>query len=265
MVAPETGRLRLLPADHREARPEIVMSDAEHLRALIRKMESISEISREERQLLLELPLTVKRFEAGTDIVSEGDKTKHCCLVLEGLVCRYKTVENGNRQILSLHIPGDIPDLHSLHIEQMDHSLGTLSDSRVGFIPHEAVLRLSRKSYRIAEAFWREALIDAAVFREWMVGIGRRSAQSRLAHFLCEFSTKMRAVGLSDGIRFELPMTQTEIGDALGLSTVHTNKTLKVLRDAGLIELRGRRLKLLDWDALCELGEFDDAYLHLRE
>lgn len=241
------------------------MSDADPLRALIRKMESISEISTDERKLLLELPLTIRRYDAGTDIISEGESTKHCCLVLEGLVCRYKTVENGNRQILSLHIPGDIPDLHSLHIKQMDHSLGTLSASRVGFIPHEAVLRLSRASYRIAEAFWREALVDAGVFREWMVGIGRRSAQSRLAHFLCEFATKMRAVGLSDGIRFDLPMTQTEIGDALGLSTVHTNKTLRALRESRLIELRGRRMKVLDWDGLCELGEFDPAYLHLRE
>jgi CRP-like cAMP-binding protein len=241
------------------------MAEDGHLRALIRKMESISEITAEERQLLLQLPLTVKSFEAGTDIVSEGDRTKNCCLVLEGLVCRYKTVANGNRQILSLHIPGDIPDLHSLHIEQMDHSLGTLTASRVGFIPHEAVRRLSRTSYRIAEAFWREALVDAAVFREWMVGIGRRSAQSRLAHFLCEFATKLRVIGGSDGIRFELPMTQTEIGDALGLSTVHTNKTLRALREAGLIELRGRRLKIRDWDGLCALGEFDPGYLHLRE
>lgn len=241
------------------------MVEDEHLRALIRKMESISEITEDEKQLLLQLPLTLKSFEAGTDIISEGDRTKNCCLVLEGLVCRYKTVANGNRQILSLHIPGDIPDLHSLHIEQMDHSLGTLTASRVGFIPHEAVRRLSRASYRIAEAFWREALVDAAVFREWMVGIGRRSAQSRLAHFLCEFATKLRAIGRSDGIRFELPMTQTEIGDALGLSTVHTNKSLRALREAGLIELRGRRLKIVDWDGLCELGEFDPGYLHLRE
>lgn len=241
------------------------MAEDEHLRALIRKMESISEITEDEKQLLLQLPLTLKSFEAGTDIISEGDRTKNCCLVLEGLVCRYKTVANGNRQILSLHIPGDIPDLHSLHIEQMDHSLGTLTASRVGFIPHEAVRRLSRASYRIAEAFWREALVDAAVFREWMVGIGRRSAQSRLAHFLCEFATKLRAIGRSDGIRFELPMTQTEIGDALGLSTVHTNKSLRALRQTGLIELRERRLKILDWDGLCELGEFDPGYLHLRK
>lgn len=241
------------------------MTEAGHLRALLRKMESISDLTDPERAQLLAMPLSLREYDSNVDIVSEGDRTKHCCLVLEGLLCRYKRVENGNRQILSLHVPGDIPDLHSLHIEVMDHSLGTLSPSRVGFIPHEVVRQLTRSSYRIAEAFWREALIDAAVFREWMVGIGRRSAQSRLAHLLCEFATKMRAVGLSDGLVFDLPMTQTEIGDALGLSTVHTNKTIKSLRATGLLEIRGRRMRVLDWDGLCEIGEFDPTYLHLRE
>lgn len=240
------------------------MDKAEHLAAFLRKLESIAELAADERQAILELPVSLKRFDASQDIVSEGERTRQCCLVVEGLVCRYKLVASGERQIMSLHIPGDIPDLHSLHIETMDHSLGTLTPALVGFIPHDAVRRMTRASYKVAEAFWREALIDAAIFREWMVGIGRRSAPSRLAHFLCEFVTKMQAVGLSDGVVCELPMTQTEIGDALGLSTVHTNKKLRELRAARLIELRGRRLRVLDWDGLCALGEFDPVYLHLR-
>lgn len=241
------------------------MNKSDHLAAFLRKLESITELSAEERQAILDLPVTLRHVEANQDIVSEGEITKQCCLVLEGLVCRYKLVNSGERQIMSLHIPGDIPDLHSLHIEKMDHSLGTLTPALVGFISHDAVRRMTRASYKVSEAFWREALIDAAIFREWMVGIGRRSAPSRLAHFLCEFVTKMEAVGLSDGVICELPMTQTEIGDALGLSTVHTNKKLRELRAARLIELRGRRLKVLDWDGLCELGEFDPTYLHLRK
>lgn len=241
------------------------MNKSDHLAVLLRKLESVTELSGEERQALLDLPITLKRFDANVDIVTEGETTRQCCLIIEGLACRYKLVNSGERQIMSLHIPGDVPDLHSLHIETMDHSLGTLTPVLVGFISHDAVRRVTRSSYRVAEAFWREALIDAAIFREWMVGIGRRSAPSRLAHFLCEFVTKMEAVGLSDGVTCELPMTQTEIGDALGLSTVHTNKKLRELRAAKLIELRGRRLKVLDWAGLCELGEFDAAYLHLRK
>lgn len=171
------------------------MKKENHLAALIQKLETIASLTAEDRRMLLGLPLNVRQFDSHQDIVSEGERTKQCCLVIEGLVCRYKIVGNGERQILSLHIPGDIPDLHSLHIEEMDHSLGTLTSAKVGFIPHDAVRAITRSSYRIAEAFWREALIDAAIFREWMVGIGRRSAPSRIAHFLCEFITKMNAIG----------------------------------------------------------------------
>lgn len=240
------------------------MTRESHLAALIRKLESITDLSPDEQRLIMDLPIVMKRFEAHQDIIGEGESTRRCCLVVEGLACRYKRVGNGERQILSLHIPGDIPDLHSLHIDVMDHSLGTLTPVTVGFIPHAAVLNVTRTSYRVAEAFWREALIDAAIFREWMVGIGRRPAPSRLAHFLCEFVTKMQAVGLSDGVTCDLPLTQTEIGDALGLSTVHTNKKLQELRRARLVEIRGRRLKILDWAGLTELGEFDPTYLHLQ-
>ncbi|RXT46542.1 Crp/Fnr family transcriptional regulator [Bosea sp. Tri-44] len=241
------------------------MATQEHLEGLVLKLETVTPLSEEERRLLLGLPLSVRRFEAYRDIVSEGERTKQCCLVIEGLVCRYKLVANGERQILSLHIPGDIPDLHSLHIEEMDHSLGTLTAATVGFIPHEAVRNVTRASYRVSEAFWREALIDAAIFREWMVGIGRRSATSRIAHFLCEFVTKMKAIGLSDGVTCDLPMTQPEIADALGLSTVHTNKKLRELRQAKLVRIRANRVTVMDWDGLCELGEFDPRYLHLRK
>jgi CRP-like cAMP-binding protein len=236
-----------------------------HLQELVTKLDTIAALSAVDRQMLLGLPLNIKRFDANQDIVSEGDRTKQCCLVIEGLACRYKMIGSGERQILSLHIPGDIPDLHSLHIEKMDHSLGTLTPVTVGFIPHDAVRLITRTSYRIAEAFWREALIDAAIFREWMVGIGRRSASSRIAHFLCEFVTKMKAVGLSDGVTCALPMTQPEIADALGLSTVHTNKKLRELRQMKLVQIRAGRIKILSWSGLCELGEFDPLYLHLRK
>lgn len=241
------------------------MKKENHLAALIQKLETIASLTAEDRRMLLGLPLNVRQFDSHQDIVSEGERTKQCCLVIEGLVCRYKIVGNGERQILSLHIPGDIPDLHSLHIEEMDHSLGTLTSAKVGFIPHDAVRAITRSSYRIAEAFWREALIDAAIFREWMVGIGRRSAPSRIAHFLCEFITKMNAIGLSDGVTCDLPMTQAEIADALGLSTVHTNKKLRELRQAKLVQIRASKVKVLDWPGLCVLGEFDQRYLHLKE
>lgn len=240
------------------------MDKGRYLENLVLKLETHAPLPSEEREKLRGLPLTLKRFEAGQDIVSEGERTKQCCLVAEGLVCRYKIVGEGGRQILSLHLPGDIPDVHSLLIDRMDHSLGTLTEAVVGFIPHEAVRSLTRSSYRISEALWRETLIEASIYREWMVGIGRRSAPSRIAHLFCEFLTKMTAIGLADGRTCKLPLTQPEMADALGLSTVHMNKKLREIREAGLLTLRANRLKVHDWEGLCALADFDPDYLHIK-
>ena len=132
---------------------------------------------------------------------------------------------------MSFYIPGDIPDLQSLHLEVMDHSLATVVTSKVAFIPHEVVRSFLRAHPRIADVFWRDTLIDAAVFREWVVNVGRRDAYARIAHVLCEVYVRLRAVGLVNGQAFEMPITQAELGDATGLSTVHVNRTLQELRE----------------------------------
>ena len=237
--------------------------DTSHLNPLIRKLESITDLSSAERKAILDLPLTVKSLAADQDIVSDGERPSACCLVLDGFVCRYKLLASGRRQIMSFHIAGDIPDLQSLHLEIMDHSLGTLVPSRVAFISHRSLLGLCADFPTIANAFWRDTLIDAAMFREWMVGIGRRSAHGRIAHMLCELLVRYRAVGLAEDHSCEMPLTQAEIGDALGLSAVHVNRVLQELRGAGLIVLNNGSLKIQDWKALKATGEFDPTYLHL--
>ena len=146
----------------------------------------------------------------------------------------------------------------------MDHSLMTLTPCKLAFIPHQSLTELMRRCPRIADVMWRDTLIDAAIFREWMMGIGRRSAETRIAHVLCEVLVKMRAVGLANGHECDLPITQAELGDALGLSTVHVNRSLQELRGAGLIEWRRGALCVLNWEGLKKAGEFDPAYLHLN-
>jgi CRP-like cAMP-binding protein len=230
---------------------------------LIRKLRSISPLSDEEKRCLLTLPLVTRSVGPDQDIVREGDRPTDCCLVLEGFACRYKLTAEGRRQIFSFHLPGDIPDLQSLHLEVMDHSLATLTTSKLAFIPHDRVTDMMRRCPRVGDVLWRDTLIDAAVFREWMMGIGRRSACTRIAHVLCEVLVRMKAVGLANGSECDLPVTQTELGDALGLSTVHVNRSLQELRAAGLIALRGGLLTVLNWRGLREAGEFDAAYLHL--
>jgi len=232
---------------------------------LIRKLESIADLSEAEKQALFAMPMTIRKLGADEDIVRDGDRPTECCLLVTGFACRYKLTQEGKRQIMSFHIPGDIPDVQSLFLDVMDHSLGTLVPSTIGAIPHEVIYDLTRRYSGIAAALWRDTLIDAAVFREWMVGIGRRSAYTRIAHVLCELLVRFRAIGMAENHAAELPVTQAEIGDALGLSTVHVNRVLQELRGDGLITLRGRTLIANDWEGLKQAGEFDPNYLHLKK
>src|SRR6186997_2840864 len=135
------------------------------LHPLIRKLESIAPVSDDERRAITALPITVRELKADADIVRDQDRPSQCCAILEGFACRYKLLPGGRRQIMSFHIPGDIPDLQSLHLDVMDHSLATVVPTKVAFIPHEAVRTFLRAHPRIADVFWRETLIDAAVFR----------------------------------------------------------------------------------------------------
>ena len=232
---------------------------------LIRRLGSIAEIAPEDAEALLGLPIRVARLKRHVDIVSDGDHPTRCCLVLEGFVCRYKLTSRGKRQILSFHIPGDIPDLQSLHIGLMDHSLATVTDCTVGYIDHGDMRRLMLERPKLVAPFWRETLIDAGMFREWMTGLGRREAYGRMARLFCELSVKLQAVGLAEPERFPMPMTQVDLADALGLTSVHVNRTLKEMRERDLIETPNGYIAFPDWDALCQAAEFDPAYLHLKQ
>jgi CRP-like cAMP-binding protein len=242
----------------------MVPSSNPDLHPLICKLESIFDTTAEERHGIAKLPVTIRDLKADQDIVRDGDRPSQCCLILEGFAFRYKALEGGKRQIFSFHIPGDIPDLQSLHLTMMDHALATLTPSKVAFIQHETVRAFLHAHPRIADAFWRDTLIDAAVFREWMVGIGRRDAPTRIAHLFCEMFARMKAVGLCEGNACDLPITQSELADALGLSTVHVNRSIMALRATGTVEIRQGKLIVKNWAGLQQVGEFDPTYLHLR-
>ena len=232
---------------------------------LIRKLQISTRLDPDDIRAIEQLPITVKELPPHTAIVREGEQPAQSCLLVEGFACRSKTTDAGKRQILSIHIAGDIPDLQSLHLHVMDHDVTTLARSVVGFIPHEALRAITRERPTIAEALWRDTLIDAAMFREWIVNVGRRSAVVRLAHLLAETGTRLQRLGLAAGDRFELPMTQLDIADALGLTPVHVNRVVQELRRAGLLELRKHSVFLPDLPRLKELGDFDDLYLHQSE
>jgi CRP-like cAMP-binding protein len=231
---------------------------------LIRKLDSIFTLTDDERQALETLPMQVVVIKENQDIVREGDVPSRSCLLLSGFTCTYKMTGNGKRQIMAFGIPGDIPDLQSLHLEVLDNSLGTLTPCRVGFITHEALRDICVRYPRITAAFWRETLIDAAIFREWVLNVGQREAYSRMAHVFCELILRLRAVGLADDHGCDLPITQGEFADALGVTTVHANRVLQEMRANGIIELSGDRLTIPDWETLKRAGDFDPTYLHLK-
>ena len=231
---------------------------------LIRRLSVSTVLSGAESQAISALPVTLRSYKNGQDLSREGDKPTQSCLMIEGFACRSKVVGDGRRQIFSFHIPGDVPDLHSLYMDYMDHDLVTLTPSKVAFIPHASLRDLMLTYPRLIGALWRETLIDAAIFREWMVGMGQRSGIARIAHLLCEMMVRLRAIGLMEGMSIRLPITQEQIADAIGLSPVHVSRVFKELRAKGLIRTEGRTLTVRNWDGLVAIGEFDPDYLHLR-
>jgi CRP-like cAMP-binding protein len=231
---------------------------------LIRKLESIFTLTDDERQALGALPMQVQVIKADQTLVREGDRPSRSCLILSGFTCTYKITGEGKRQIVAFGIAGDIPDLQSLHLKTLDISISTLNQCRVGFITHEDLWDLCLRYPRIAAAFWRETLIEGAIFREWVVNVGRREAYPRMAHIFCELLVRLRAVGLAEGYACDLPMTQGEFADALGVTSVHINRVLQEMRADGLIELNGERLNIPDWEKLKQSGDFDPTYLHLE-
>jgi CRP-like cAMP-binding protein len=232
---------------------------------LIRKVDSVFTLTDDERQALETLPMQLAVIKADQDIVREGDRPSRSCVILSGFACTYKMTKDGKRQIVAFTMAGDIPDLQSLHLKVLDNSIGTISLCRVGFIQHEALHDICAHYPRLAAAFWRETLIDASIFREWVMNVGRREAYQRMAHVLCELLVRLRAVGLVEDHACDLPITQSEFADALGITNVHVNRVLQAMRADGLIETKGTQVRIPDWDRLKQVGEFDPTYLHLEQ
>jgi CRP-like cAMP-binding protein len=232
------------------------------LAALLRRLNIVSGLDDADIAAIRGLPIHVRHWEAGRTIVSDGERPTECCLVIEGFCIRAKTTANGQRQILSIHIPGEIPDLQSLHLHRMDHDLIAVVPSTLGFISHTAMRALTRANPSVAEVLWRDTLIDSAIFREWIVNVGQRPAVNRLAHTVVELRRRLAVIGRKAGDSFEMPLTQEQISEALGITPVHANRIIRQLRDDGIVDISRGRVTVLDEAKLAELAQFDDRYLH---
>lgn len=229
---------------------------------LITKLECFTELSHDEKQLITDVTCDVREFGRREDIIREGDKPESVHLLLEGWACRYKVLPNGERPIMGFLIPGDLCDVHVALLDEMDHSIGTLSGCKIAFLPREAVSELISRNERLCRALWWANLVDEAILREWLVTLGHRPADKRLAHFFCEMLLRAKAVGLTEDDSFDLPVTQEELGDTMGLSTVHINRMMQELRGQGLVTSKGKRLIVNDLEKLMAFADSNPNYLH---
>lgn len=231
---------------------------------LIDKLARRDDIGPEEREAMLDVLGAPVRVSAATDIVCERDRPDHSTLLVEGLTARYTTLADGGRQITEVNVPGDFVDLHSFVMKQMDHGVLTLTDCVIAPAPHTALRRITERHPHLTRLLWLETVIDAAIHRQWIASMGRRTGLAHLAHLLCELHMRLETVGRVDGKTFDLPVSQAIMGDVLGMSTVHVNRLVAELRDLQVATWSQGRVLILDWDRLVELAEFDPAYLRLH-
>ena len=232
--------------------------------AFLQKLERFEPLHPDDRAWLVSIAGRTKDVGADQDLIREGDNPENVLVILDGFAMRYKLTENGRRQIFAYLIPGDFCDLHVALLKTMDHSIGTLSPCRVAYLAPSTILELTERRPSLARALWMCALVDEATLREWLVNLGQRSAPHRISHLFCELHERMRAVGLTDEGSFDLPVTQAELSDTMGLSIVHVNRSLKELRESGLVTLKNERISIPKIRQLMEYSGFDPGYLHIR-
>ncbi|WP_407152441.1 Crp/Fnr family transcriptional regulator [Bradyrhizobium sp. ORS 86] len=232
---------------------------------VIRRLDALRQLS-EQGVALLQRAIRegVRRAGPGEDLINEGDAVDSVRIILSGWLYRYKTLQDGRRQIVGFILPGDTCDTCVYLLSVMDHTIGTLTPVIYAEVKRDAFEALLAGDRSLAEALWCETMVNSAVQREWTVNVGRRLALERVAHLLCEIHERLHSVGMINDNSCAFPVTQTDLADATGLSVVHVNRTLQELRSAGLIVLRERTLTINDLGALQDIALFSSDYLHSK-
>jgi CRP-like cAMP-binding protein len=231
---------------------------------IIKRLEQIGSLSGEDKEALLSISGATRDLKQGEDILNHGEHPTQAVVVLSGMLHRYTISPQGRRQIHSFYLPCDTPSLESLPMEVMDNSLAATAPSQVGLISHSELNRVMSARPNVLTLIWRETLVQGAIIREWLMRNSQMLAHVQMAHFFCEIMTRAKAAGVARGDTCDLPITQEDLADALGMSNVHVNRTLTILRAGGLVEFRRGLLTVPDWEKLVEIAEFDPSYLHLH-
>ena len=236
----------------------------EMLRPLLLKLRARDLVTEEEERILRDSIGTIRELPPGRVIVRAGTTLSESTLLFEGFVGRYKDLADGQRQIMEIHVPGDFLDLHGFLLKRIDHNVAAMTAVRFALVPHENLREISEKYPHLTRLLWFSTLIDAAIHREKILSIGRRSAVARIAHILCELYVRLKLVGLAEEGHYNLPLKQADLADATGLTSVHVNRMLRKLRNEEILTFRGGEVIIHDWERLQHVAEFDPTYLHLE-
>lgn len=239
------------------------MASGHPLALFLRSLERRSPLSEDDRRAVMGLSFTLRALESSSYLVREGEAPKRCCVLVSGYAYRQKLTADGGRQIVSLHIAGEALDFQNLFLDVSDHSVQMLTNGEVADLDRAQVQNLSRTRAGVGQAILVAILAEGSMFREWVVNVGRRDARTRLAHLLCEVAVRLEAQGLADEKGYALPMTQDQLADALGLTSVHVNRTIKLLEAEGLMMRKRRNISFPDLQQMRRVGDFNERYLHL--
>lgn len=230
----------------------------------LRRLRARDAVSADEEAIIRSLVGEVREYPADYLAIPADKPLEFSTLLLRGLMCRYKDLPSGVRQVTELHVPGDFADLHSFTLKRLDHHVGTLTRCQVGLVPHDRLLRMTEENPHLTRLYWFSTNLDAAIHREWEVSLGRRNSLERMAHLFCEMEIRLELVGLASGGRFDLQLTQEELAECLGITPVHVNRTLQQLREDEVVEFRAGQVTIQDRDRLRRIAAFDPGYLYLE-
>lgn len=231
------------------------------LRPFADRLTNRSRLNETEQRALLDLPARVLKVDAQRDFVRLSETVDHVSVVVDGVVARFGQNSEGERQITAFHIAGDAPDLHTVVVPSDTVPLHALSKATILSIPHTALRAVAARYPAVAEAFWRHCSVDAAITAKWILNVGRRDAQTRIAHLFCEMAVRYNAHAGDDEASYSFPLTQTQLADAVGMTAVHVNRSLRALAEQGLVTFRGGSVRIPHWERLVARGEFEAEYL----
>jgi CRP-like cAMP-binding protein len=246
---------------------EAVLSNSprDTLAPMIAKLRLHAELSEDDRDAILALPYVSRTIEKRRSLIRNSDKPEHCIILLKGFAFRHKTTVDGLRQIVSFHTAGQILNIQQLFLKSADHEIQAMTACEVATIPIEAFRRLAADRVSVTTALVAQAMVESSIYRQWMLTVGRRSAHARVAHLLCEFAVRLGDGGITPERVYHIPMTQHQIGDAVGISPIHVNRVLRAFRNEGILIKKGSEVRFLAWNRLQDVAGFNTRYLHVGE